>query len=247
MFIPSGKIVKRLNFFFRAGYLTMFERRDNAAAVYKEFRKFDDLLTKLARRSLKRGKLCNSKIKVKLFFLICNFLSEVISTQHSILSMTSSSSLTEESKVATSSREQLWELLSPNWLSGGSESHSWQQSYCHFLQEEGVDSEMQKRALLLQLWTTQVREVYCLSVSLTHPQTTNTHTTTQRYQDTHCKPSTRTLRARISLHSVQPPNNAEVRDSAFLCASCATLPASTCYSQWSFYILVICICFHDTL
>lgn len=47
----------------RAGYLTMFERRDNAAAVYKEFRQFDNLLTKLARSSLKRGKLHRSKFK----------------------------------------------------------------------------------------------------------------------------------------------------------------------------------------
>ncbi|XP_055364993.1 prostacyclin synthase [Betta splendens] len=38
---------------FRAGYLTLFEGRDNDAAVYKEFRKFDGLLTKLAYRSLK--------------------------------------------------------------------------------------------------------------------------------------------------------------------------------------------------
>ncbi|XP_054877218.1 prostacyclin synthase [Poeciliopsis prolifica] len=40
---------------FRAGYLTLFERRDDVDAVYEEFRKFDDLLTKLARGSLKRG------------------------------------------------------------------------------------------------------------------------------------------------------------------------------------------------
>lgn len=47
--------------YLRAGYLTLFERRDNASAVYKEFRKFDDLLTKLARGSIKRGKLHNSE------------------------------------------------------------------------------------------------------------------------------------------------------------------------------------------
>lgn len=41
----------------RAGYLTLFERRENASAVYREFRKFDDLLSKLARCSSKRGKL----------------------------------------------------------------------------------------------------------------------------------------------------------------------------------------------
>ncbi|XP_042262658.1 prostacyclin synthase isoform X1 [Thunnus maccoyii] len=118
---------------FRAGYLTLFERRDNTAAVYKEFRKFDDLLTKLARCSIKRG----------------------------------------ESKTANSAREQLWELLSPNWLSGGSESSSWQQSYHQFLQEEGVDAEMQKRALLLQLWTTQCNAgpaaFWLLGFLLTHP------------------------------------------------------------------------------
>ncbi|XP_040890960.1 prostacyclin synthase [Toxotes jaculatrix] len=119
---------------FRAGYLTLFERRDNAAAVYSEFRKFDNLLTKLARSSLKRG----------------------------------------ESKTANSSRERLWELLSPSWLSGGSESSSWQQSYYHFLQEAGVEAEMQKRALLLQLWTTQCNAgpaaFWLLGFLLTHPE-----------------------------------------------------------------------------
>ncbi|XP_044030626.1 prostacyclin synthase isoform X2 [Siniperca chuatsi] len=119
---------------FRAGYLTLFEVKDNATAVYKEFRKFDDLLAKLARRSLKGG----------------------------------------ESKTANLSRERLWELLSPNWLSEGSESNSWQQSYHHFLQEEGVDAEMQKRAFLLQLWTTQCNAgpaaFWLLGFLLTHPE-----------------------------------------------------------------------------
>uniref|UniRef100_A0A3Q3PY92 Prostacyclin synthase n=1 Tax=Monopterus albus TaxID=43700 RepID=A0A3Q3PY92_MONAL len=117
---------------FRAGYLTLFERRDNAAAVYKEFRKFDDLLAKLARCSLNQGKLF------------------------------------------ASSQEQLWELLSSDCLSRGSESQSWQQSYHHFLQEEGVDAEMQKRALLLQLWTTQCNAgpaaFWLLGFLLTHPE-----------------------------------------------------------------------------
>ncbi|KAM9362373.1 prostacyclin synthase [Symphorus nematophorus] len=119
---------------FRAGYLTLFERKDNAAAVYKEFRKFDNLLTKLARCTLKRG----------------------------------------ERKTANLSRERLWELLSPNWLGTGSESNSWQQRYHHFLQDEGVDSEMQKRALLLQLWTTQCNAgpaaFWLLGFLLTHPE-----------------------------------------------------------------------------
>uniref|UniRef100_UPI0037E8249F prostacyclin synthase n=1 Tax=Semicossyphus pulcher TaxID=241346 RepID=UPI0037E8249F len=119
---------------FRAGYPTLFERRDNASAVYTEFRKFDDLLTKLARCTIKRG----------------------------------------ERKTAYSSRQRLWELLSPICLSGGSESDSWQQSYHHFLQEEGVDAEMQKRAFLLQLWTTQCNAgpaaFWLLGFLLTHPE-----------------------------------------------------------------------------
>ncbi|XP_042363304.1 prostacyclin synthase [Plectropomus leopardus] len=117
---------------FRAGYHTLFESRDDATAVYKEFRKFDDLLAKLARCSLKRG----------------------------------------ESKIANLSRERLWDLLSPSWLSG--ESNSWQQSYYRFLQEEGVDAEMQKKALLLQLWTTQCNAgpaaFWLLGFLLTHTE-----------------------------------------------------------------------------
>uniref|UniRef100_A0A3Q1GII5 Prostacyclin synthase n=1 Tax=Acanthochromis polyacanthus TaxID=80966 RepID=A0A3Q1GII5_9TELE len=119
---------------FRAGYLTLFERRDNSAEVYKEFRKFDDLLTKLARCMLKR----------------------------------------EERKAANSSRERLWELLSPGCLSGGSQGNSWQQSYHRFLQEEGIDAEMQKKAALLQLWTTQCNAgpaaFWLLGFLLTHPE-----------------------------------------------------------------------------
>ncbi|KAM9410439.1 prostacyclin synthase [Pholidichthys leucotaenia] len=114
---------------FRAGYLTLFEKKDNTAQVYTEFRKFDYLLTKLALCSLKR----------------------------------------EEKKTVLSSRERLWELLSPK-----SESNSWQQSYHHFLQKEGIDTEMQTRALLLQLWTTQCNTgpaaFWLLGYLLTHPE-----------------------------------------------------------------------------
>lgn len=52
----------------RAGYLTFFERTDNAAAAYQEFRKFDNLLAKLARGSLRRGKLHCSLTKIKQMF-----------------------------------------------------------------------------------------------------------------------------------------------------------------------------------
>nr|XP_019957109.1 PREDICTED: prostacyclin synthase-like [Paralichthys olivaceus] len=119
---------------FRAGYLTMFGRRGNAAAVYKEFYNFDHLLSKIARCQLNRG----------------------------------------EKKTAVTSRERLWELLSPSWLSGEAETCSWQQSYQNFLQEQGVDAEMQKRALLLQLWTTQCNAgpaaFWLLGFLLTHPK-----------------------------------------------------------------------------
>ena len=60
------------------------------------------------------------------------------------------------------SRERLWELLSADWLR--SSSQSWQQDYHRFLHEEGTDSEMQRRALLLQLWTTQVRVDFTVSL-----------------------------------------------------------------------------------
>ncbi|XP_035008075.1 prostacyclin synthase [Hippoglossus stenolepis] len=118
---------------FRAGYLTLFGRRDNAAAVYEEFCKFDHLLSKIACCKLSRG----------------------------------------ETKTANTSRERLWELLSPSWLSGESETGSWQQSYQNFLQGQGVDAEMQRRALLLQLWTTQCNAgpaaFWLLGFLLTHP------------------------------------------------------------------------------
>lgn len=118
---------------FKAGYLTLFEK-DNAEAVYKEFRKFDNLLTKLARGSLSR----------------------------------------EESKIASCSRERLWDLLSPHQLRGGSESRTWQQRYCDILQQEGIDADMQKKALLLQLWTTQCNAgpaaFWLLGFLLTHPE-----------------------------------------------------------------------------
>ncbi|XP_027859787.1 prostacyclin synthase [Xiphophorus couchianus] len=114
---------------FRAGYLTLFERRDDVDAVYEEFRKFDDLLTKLARGSLKR----------------------------------------EEKRVVATSQDRLWDLLSPGHVNG-----SWQQSYVQFLQEMGVDADMQKKAQLLQLWNTQCNAgpaaFWVLGFLLTHPE-----------------------------------------------------------------------------
>ncbi|XP_061689366.1 prostacyclin synthase [Syngnathoides biaculeatus] len=80
-----------------------------------------------------------------------------------------------ESKTAHSSRERLWELLSlSNGHNDDSEWRSWQRSYQRFLQEEGVDADMQRRALLLQLWITQCNAgpaaFWLLGFLLTHPE-----------------------------------------------------------------------------
>uniref|UniRef100_A0A8C8DL33 Prostacyclin synthase n=1 Tax=Oryzias sinensis TaxID=183150 RepID=A0A8C8DL33_9TELE len=95
---------------FRAGYLTLFEGSNNAAAVYKEFRNFDNLLTQLSKKlSLTNGRM-----------------------------------------------------------------QSWKQSYQDFLNNEGVVEEMQTKALLLQLWTTQCNTgpavFWFLGFLLTHPE-----------------------------------------------------------------------------
>ncbi|XP_072308541.1 prostacyclin synthase [Eucyclogobius newberryi] len=115
---------------FRSGFLTLFGGEGKASAVYEEFRKFDDRVTKLARKSLKR----------------------------------------DEKKLFTSAREKLWDLLSPKSL----ESESWHRDYIGFLRKEGVDAEMQTRALLLQLWTTQCNAgpaaFWLLGFLLTHPE-----------------------------------------------------------------------------
>ncbi|XP_054640067.1 prostacyclin synthase [Dunckerocampus dactyliophorus] len=123
---------------FRAGYLTLFESGDDIDDVYTEFRKFDHLLAKMARCSLKRG----------------------------------------ESETALSSRRQLWHLLSRSEHGGQDEWSSWQGSYQSFLREEGVDAEMRRRALLMQLWTTQCNigpaAFWLLGFLLTHPQAMET-------------------------------------------------------------------------
>ncbi|KAM9813897.1 prostacyclin synthase [Neosynchiropus ocellatus] len=131
---PDGLYSLCCSSLFRAGYLTLFERKENAAAVYEEFRKFDELLAKLARGSVRSG----------------------------------------ERREAYCARRRLWELLAPRWLHGGSSDPCWQQSYQRFLQQEGVDAEMQRKALLLQLWTTQCNAgpaaFWLLGFLLTHPE-----------------------------------------------------------------------------
>lgn len=62
------------------------------------------------------------------------------------------------------SREKLWTFLSPQRTNGGMQS--WKQSYQDFLNNEGVGEEMQTKALLLQLWTTQVEATFLYSMCL---------------------------------------------------------------------------------
>lgn len=135
----------------RAGYLTLFENTGNVSAVYKEFRKFDKLLSKLA-----HGSLTKSKVPAPLIqFPVSVSILAVKSRDYDDLA-SNASSPTGEFQTVESSRKGLWELLSADWLSEGSGPLSWHQNYHRLLQEEGVDVEMQKRASLLQLWVTQV-------------------------------------------------------------------------------------------
>ncbi|XP_003973292.2 prostacyclin synthase-like [Takifugu rubripes] len=124
---------------FKVGYLTLFggEQNNNCsdlASIYEEYKKFDGLLTKMARGTLK----------------------------------------SYEKKTAQSARQRLWELLAPARLAKGSGSTPWLHAYRRLLREEGVDNEMQTRALLLQLWATQGNvgpaAFWMLGYLLTHPE-----------------------------------------------------------------------------
>ncbi|ROL50784.1 Prostacyclin synthase [Anabarilius grahami] len=61
----------------------------------------------------------------------------------------------EEKKIATSAREKLWKWLTVSCLDRKPEHQSWVGNYVQQLQDEGLDSETQRRAMLLQLWVTQ--------------------------------------------------------------------------------------------
>ncbi|KAJ8361179.1 hypothetical protein SKAU_G00177040 [Synaphobranchus kaupii] len=126
---------------FRAGYLTLFgaeqtNHNRDSSAVYKEFRKFDSLLTKMARNML----------------------------------------TPEEKRITGSVRQQLWSLLSMV-LPGGKTEDTWLQNYLQHLRDEGVDEEMQRRAMLLQLWATQGNvgpaAFWLLGFLLTNPEAMN--------------------------------------------------------------------------
>lgn len=50
----------------------------------------------------------------------------------------------------------LWKLLSPARLAARAHRSKWLGSYLLYLEEIGVPEDMQARALVLQLWATQV-------------------------------------------------------------------------------------------
>lgn len=64
--------------------------------------------------------------------------------------------VTEEKRKAQSVRLRLWELLAPAGLTEDMGASPWLQAYRRLLQEEGADEETQKKAVLMQLWATQV-------------------------------------------------------------------------------------------
>lgn len=53
-------------------------------------------------------------------------------------------------------KSHLWKLLSPASVVTRADRSSWLESYLLHLKEMGVSEEMQARALVLQLWATQV-------------------------------------------------------------------------------------------
>ncbi|XP_007570467.1 prostacyclin synthase-like [Poecilia formosa] len=61
----------------------------------------------------------------------------------------------EEKRTAQSIQRKLWELLAPAGLTEESGSSPWLHAYRRLLKEDGVDEEMQSRAVLMQLWATQ--------------------------------------------------------------------------------------------
>uniref|UniRef100_A0A8C4S8H5 Prostacyclin synthase n=1 Tax=Erpetoichthys calabaricus TaxID=27687 RepID=A0A8C4S8H5_ERPCA len=109
---------------FCCGYLTLFGNEaypetssfaSQSADVYKEFRKFDELLMKIVRASLTFG----------------------------------------EKKEVRGIKERLCDLLSSSRLGAKLNQSSWLKNYRLHLVKQGVNEEMLRRAMILQLWATQ--------------------------------------------------------------------------------------------
>ncbi|XP_026866749.2 prostacyclin synthase [Electrophorus electricus] len=80
----------------------------------------------------------------------------------------------DERRIASSAQERLWELLCPAYLIKGAEAQSWLQTYLVQLEQLGLDTNMQQRAMLFQLWVTQCNAgpaaFWMLGFLLTHPE-----------------------------------------------------------------------------
>lgn len=78
----------------------------------------------------------------------------------------------DEKRTAEGLRGRLWELMVP--AGQGEGSSLWLHSYRQHLQQEGVDEETQRKAMLLQLWATQGNvgpaAFWLLGFLLTHPE-----------------------------------------------------------------------------
>lgn len=65
---------------------------------------------------------------------------------------------TEEKKTVQGVQRRLWELLASAGLTNDSGSSPWLHAYRRLLQEDGVDEETQRKALLMQLWASQASQ-----------------------------------------------------------------------------------------
>lgn len=90
----------------------------------------------------------------------------VLPLTHSLTDFVMFICVTEEKRTAQGIRQRLWELLAPAGLTEDSGSSPWLHAYRRLLQEEGTDEETQRKALLMQLWATQVsqtaEETFCV-------------------------------------------------------------------------------------
>ncbi|XDV35419.1 hypothetical protein PO909_005371 [Leuciscus waleckii] len=79
-----------------------------------------------------------------------------------------------EKQIANSAREKLWKCLTSQCLDRKPKHQSWLGDYVQQLQKEGLDTETQRRAMLLQLWVTQGNAgpaaFWLLGCLLTHPE-----------------------------------------------------------------------------
>ncbi|KAI5109115.1 prostacyclin synthase [Silurus meridionalis] len=77
----------------------------------------------------------------------------------------------DELKVASTAQNRLWELLCPNWFFTEAVAQSWIQTYLEHLEKQGLDLQTQRRALLLQLWVTQVNALLSGTLNVDEKET----------------------------------------------------------------------------